>query len=97
MSEWLFNPAVWLIAAAVIAAIEMLLAGFEFVGLSIGAALTGLLLFVAGGPIAASPYSEGVILVFLGCASLASWILIRRLVGRRRGQETIIRKDVNED
>jgi membrane protein implicated in regulation of membrane protease activity len=97
MTELIFNPVVWLIAGIVILALEMLISGFELVGLSIGTLLTALFIWRYGEFIAAFPYPEAMILVFLAVTSVGSWFLIRAALGLRRGQDKPIKHDINEN
>lgn len=82
---------VWMIAGAVLAILEILVSGFILLGFAIGAALTGLLLWlgVLGGSFAT------LILVF-AVASLLAWLALRRVVGVRQGQVKVWDRDINE-
>lgn len=71
--------------------------GIFFLGFSVGAVLTGLVL-LAGGPFAAwlgasLPFT----LLFFALLSLISWIVLRRVVGVRKGQLKVWDRDINED
>ncbi|WP_413854801.1 NfeD family protein [Albidovulum sp.] len=82
---------VWMIAGAVLAILEILVSGFILLGFAIGAALTGLLLWlgVLGGSLAT------LILVF-AVASLLAWLALRRASGVREGQVKVWDRDINE-
>ncbi|KAB2886615.1 MAG: hypothetical protein F9K34_01620 [Albidovulum sp.] len=82
---------VWMIAGAVLAILEILVSGFILLGFAIGAALTGLLLWlgVLGGSLAT------LILVF-AVGSLLAWLALRRVVGVRHGQVKVWDRDINE-
>ncbi|MCB2126568.1 MAG: hypothetical protein H6897_11925 [Rhodobacteraceae bacterium] len=80
-----------MIAGAVLAILEILVSGFILLGFAIGAALTGLLLWlgVLGGSLAT------LILVF-AVASLLAWLALRRASGVREGQVKVWDRDINE-
>lgn len=82
---------VWMVAGAVLAILEVAIPGFILLGFAIGAALTGLLLWlgVLGGSFAT------LILVF-SIGSLVAWLGLRRAVGVRRGQVKVWDRDINE-
>ncbi|MGB3176686.1 MAG: hypothetical protein WBH14_02955 [Albidovulum sp.] len=83
---------VWMIAGAVMAILEVMIPGFILLGFAIGAALTGVLLWLGllGGSLA------GLMLVF-AIASLAAWLILRKVVGVRRGQVKLWDRDVNDE
>lgn len=87
-SEWW----VWMIAGAVLAMLEVAIPGFILLGFSIGAAVTGALLWfgVLGGSLA-------VLLFVFALAALAGWAGLRRVVGVRRGQVKLWDRDINEN
>ena len=83
---------VWGLFAVVLFALEVLVAGFVFLGFALGAALVAILLLLGwvGGNIAA------LILVF-ALASLATWYVMRRAFGLRKSQVKVWDKDINDD
>ncbi|WP_347311523.1 NfeD family protein [Defluviimonas sp. SAOS-178_SWC] len=83
---------VWMIAGAVLAILEIMIPGFILLGFAVGAALTGLLLWlgVLGGSLAA------LVLVF-AVASLVAWLVLRRVVGVRHGQVKVWNRDINDN
>lgn len=88
---------VWVSAGVVMGIVEVFIPGFFFLGFSVGAVITGLVLF-AGGPFAAwlgasLPFT----LLFFAVLSLISWIVLRRVVGVRKGQLKVWDRDINED
>ena len=88
---------VWISAGVLMAIVEVFIPGFFFLGFSVGAVITGLVL-LAGGPVAAwlgssLPFT----LLFFAVLSLISWIVLRRVVGVRKGQLKIWDRDINED
>ncbi|OYX44809.1 MAG: hypothetical protein B7Z02_04115 [Rhodobacterales bacterium 32-67-9] len=82
---------VWMIAGAVLAILEIMIPGFILLGFAVGAALTGLLLWlgVLGGSLAA------LALVF-AVASLIAWLVLRKVVGVRHGQVKVWDRDIND-
>ncbi|MCU0854342.1 MAG: hypothetical protein MUF63_05395 [Rhodobacteraceae bacterium] len=88
---------VWVSAGVVMGIVEVFIPGFFFLGFSVGAVITGLVL-LAGGPFAAwlgasLPFT----LLFFAVLSLISWIVLRRVVGVRKGQLKVWDRDINED
>ncbi|MBC7142194.1 MAG: hypothetical protein H5U18_08565 [Rhodobacteraceae bacterium] len=82
---------VWMIAGAVLAILEIMIPGFILLGFAVGAALTGLLLWlgVLGASLAA------LVLVF-AVASLIAWLVLRQVVGIRHGQVKVWDRDIND-
>ncbi len=82
---------VWMIAGAVLAILEILVSGFILLGFAIGAAMTGLLLWlgVLGGSLAT-------LLLVFAVASLLAWLALRRAAGVRKGQVKVWDRDINE-
>lgn len=82
---------VWMIAGAVLAILEIMIPGFVLLGFAVGAALTGLLLWlgVLGASLAA------LVLVF-AVASLIAWLVLRQVVGIRHGQVKVWDRDIND-
>lgn len=82
---------VWMIAGAVLAILEIMIPGFILLGFAVGATLTGLLLWlgVLGGSLAT------LVLVF-AVASLIAWLVLRKVVGVRRGQVKVWDRDIND-
>jgi len=88
---------VWIVAGLVLAALEMLVCGYIFLGFAVGATLVGALLGL--GVLGAS---VPVLLLVFACAALAAWALLRRLTRtgtgvRMRGSVKIWDKDVNDN
>ena len=82
---------VWMVAGAVLAILEVMIPGFILLGFAVGAALTGLLLWlgVLGGSLA-------VLLLVFAVASLVAWLVLRRVVGVRQGQVKLWDRDIND-
>lgn len=87
----------WLVAALVLAILEIFLPGFIFLGFAVGAAITGILV-VVGGPLAGwMTGSLPLTLLVFAVLSLVAWIVLRKVVGVRQGQVKIWDRDINED
>lgn len=82
---------IWMIAGAVLAILEIMIPGFILLGFAVGAALTGLLLWL--GVLGAS--LAMLVLVF-AVTSLIAWLVLRRVVGVRHGQVKVWDRDINE-
>ena len=83
---------VWMVAAAGLGVLELILPGFMALGFGLGAALVGLLtlLGVLGDNLA------WMVLVF-AMGSLAGWIGLRKWAGVRKGQVKVWDRDINEN
>jgi membrane protein implicated in regulation of membrane protease activity len=83
---------VWIAAGFALAALEVVLPGYIFLGFAGGAVLTGVLVGIGllGGSVAP------LVLVF-ALASLASWLITRKLLGSQAGQAKIWEKDINDN
>jgi len=82
----------WIAGALILAILETVLPIFAFGGMTVGAAVIGLILalgFDFGG-------SLGMMLVLFGALSLVATIGIRLWFGPRRGETRIIRNDIND-
>ncbi|MCW3780653.1 NfeD family protein [Defluviimonas salinarum] len=83
---------VWMIAGAVLAILEVVIPGFILLGFACGAVVTGLGLWLGllGGSLA-------VLVLVFAVASLVAWLVLRRVVGVRKGQVKLWDRDINED
>lgn len=86
MNGWL-----WLIAAFVLAGVELLVPGWAFMGLAASVGLMGVLLltglWTAGLPVT---------LVATALLSAAAWLAFRRIWPRSRGQRRLWDRDIND-
>ncbi len=82
---------VWMVAAGLLAILELVLPAFVFLGFAGGAAITGLLVLVGllGG-------SLSLMLAVFAVASLAAWLVLRAVFGRHEGQVKVWDRDVND-
>lgn len=92
MIELWREPWAWVVLAAILAVLEVILPGFILLGFAIGAAIMAVVLWIGamGGSFA------NLVLVY-AVISLVSWVVLRRVLGVQRGQVKIITSDINED
>ncbi|MEM6579288.1 MAG: hypothetical protein AAF678_12430 [Pseudomonadota bacterium] len=81
---------VWLCAALVLAIAEVLLPGFIFLGIAIGALGMALLVAIVPG------VSPAIMAVLFGGLSLVAWLALRRIFRARDGAARIIHDDINK-
>ncbi|MEM6482450.1 MAG: hypothetical protein AAF922_00820 [Pseudomonadota bacterium] len=81
---------VWLCAALVLAIIEVLLPGFIFLGIAIGAVGMAVLVAVIPG------LSPALMAVLFGSLSLMAWLVLRRVFRARDGAARVIHEDINK-
>jgi membrane protein implicated in regulation of membrane protease activity len=86
---------VWFAAALLLVIFEMFVPAYVFLGFAIGAGMTGVGLWLAG-PESAFATSLPLLLVVFAVLSLIAWIVLRRVIGIRKGQIKIIDKDIND-
>lgn len=82
---------VWIAAALALAILEVLAPGFIFLGFAFGAAIVGIL--IALGLSITLPW----MLVIAAIMALASWIVMRKVFGIRKGQVKHFDTDINEN
>jgi membrane protein implicated in regulation of membrane protease activity len=78
-----FDPWLWLAAAAVLAIVEAVLPGYLLLGFGIGAVVVALALFPLGDEAAALPYAPVALLAIWAAVSLLAWFGLTGLFGRR--------------
>ena len=88
---------VWMVAALALGILEVLAPGYIFLGFAIGAGLTGVMLGVGGPGAAAMAGSLPLTLVVFAVLSVVAWLVLRRVLGVRKGQVKIWDRDINED
>ncbi|MEM9844960.1 MAG: hypothetical protein AAF965_09190 [Pseudomonadota bacterium] len=81
---------VWLCAALVLAIAEVLLPGFIFLGIAIGAVGIALLVAIAPG------LSPALMTVLFAGLSLAAWLGLKRVFRARDGAARVIHDDINK-
>ncbi|MBT8458812.1 MAG: hypothetical protein HKP37_11585 [Boseongicola sp.] len=84
----------WIIAAMILAILEVFLPAQVLLGFAIGAAGVGLGLLVGIPGLAGS--IPGLMLAF-AVMSLIGWLVLRRVLGVYKGQVKVWERDVNED
>ena len=82
---------VWVAGGIILVILEVFLPVFWFLGFAVGAMLIGLLLALGIEP------STGWTILLFSIFSLIAWLVIRKVVGVRKGQLHVASKDVNED
>lgn len=87
----------WLVAACGLAILEILAPAFVFLGFAVGAALTGIWLWLGLPPTGWMAGSLPRHLLVWAAASVAAWIALRVLVGRPKGQVKIWHRDINDN
>lgn len=85
---------VWIIGALALAILEVLAPAQIFLGFAVGAAGVGLAL-ATGIPGLAG--SVPLISLVFAVLSLIAWLLLRPLMGVRKGQVKVYEHDINED
>ena len=83
---------VWVIAGVALAVVEVLVPGYIFLGFAIGAMVTGSILLIGGPEILSLP----LLVMAFALLSLASWLMLRRWVGVRKGQIKLWDTDIND-
>lgn len=87
----MLNGWLWIISALLLAALELFAPGWVFMGLAAAVGLMGVLLlsgfWTAG---------LGVTLVVTALLSGLAWLVLRRIVGVRKGQVRLWDRDINE-
>ncbi len=81
----------WIVLGFALGVLEVLAPGYIFLGFAIGAVVTGALVGFGLAPVGL----PALILIF-AIASVAAWLVLRRVVGKREGQVKIWDKDVND-
>jgi len=87
---------VWLAAALVLGILEMAVPAFVFLGFALGAGVTGLTLLIGGGQAVWLAASMPRLLVYFAVLSLVAWLVLRKVVGVRRGQVKVWDRDIND-
>ena len=87
----------WVAGGIGLGILELFAPGFIFLGFAVGAVVVGLLLLIGGQVTAVLGGSLSVKLLVFAVASLAAWLVMRRLEGERKGQKKLWDRDINED
>ncbi|MEM8774407.1 MAG: hypothetical protein AAGF53_05200 [Pseudomonadota bacterium] len=81
---------VWLSAALLLAIIEIMIPGFIFLGIAIGAAITALVIVIVPG------LAFSTLMVIFGLLSLVAWLILRSVFRAPNDQTRIIHEDIND-
>jgi membrane protein implicated in regulation of membrane protease activity len=86
----------WALAACGLAALELVAPGWVFLGFALGAAALAAILGFGGPGAAAIAASWPVATLAFAFLSGGAWALLRGLLGVRRGQVRIWKRDIND-
>ena len=95
MTLSVFDPWLWIAAAAILGAIEAFMPGYVLLGFGIGAAAVAAALFPLDEQVRALPYAPLTLIAIWSAISLAAWFVLTAMFGRpsrRRSGE----RDVND-
>ena len=79
----------WVVLGFALGILEVLVPGYIFLGFAIGAVLTGAV-------VAAGVTSLPMLLLVFAVASLAAWLVLRRVMGVRDNQVKVWDHDIND-
>jgi len=85
---------IWMAAALVLAIAELLAPAFILLGFAIGAAVTGIVVLT---DITWLTGSLPRLLVVFAAISLVAWLVLRRVLGVRKGQVRVWDTDINDN
>jgi membrane protein implicated in regulation of membrane protease activity len=90
----IFDPWLWVAAAAILAAVEAFMPGYVLLGFGIGAGIVAAGLFPLSEAARALPYAPLSLLAIWSALSLAAWLSLTAIFGRssRRAAE----RDIND-
>ena len=83
---------VWMVAALVLAILEVIVPGWIFFGFAVGAFFLGSMIWLGIGTGLSLAWS----LVIFAVLSLIAYVLMRQIFGIRRGQVKIWDRDIND-
>ncbi len=82
----------WVVLGFALGVLEVLAPGYIFVGFAIGAVLTGILVGVG-----LAPAGFAVLLLVFAALSVISWLVMRKIMGVRKGQVKLWDRDINDN
>jgi len=82
----------WVVLGFGLGVLEVLAPGYIFLGFAVGAVVTGVLVGFGLAPVGLSA-----LLLLFAVASVASWLVLRRTVGVRKGQVKLWERDINDE
>jgi len=96
MTEFLLGAEYWLVAGLLLAAAEVLVPGFFFLGFGVGAAVTAAFVWPLAGVLADSPNGWAWPLLVFAVLSCLAVLVLRRIFGGRRRSRRFDDQDVND-
>lgn len=86
------NGWIWIIAALILGALEIVLPGWFFMGIALATGVMGLAILLG-------LWSGGLPVALVVTAALSGviWLLLRRMFGTSRGEVRIWTRDINDD
>lgn len=88
---------VWLALALALGIMEIIVPGYILLGFAIAAAAIGVIFAVGVWPADMMAGSLPITLSVFGAVSLAMWLGLRQIFGRRAGQVKVWDKDINDN
>ena len=95
MMPSIFDPWIWIAAAAVLGAVEMFLPGYLLLGFGIGAGIVAVALFALADAARALPYAPLMLLAIWSALSIAVWLALTAMFGRPSRRRAADR-DIND-
>ncbi|WP_328591481.1 NfeD family protein [Marimonas lutisalis] len=87
----------WVAAGICLAILEVFVPGFVFLGFAVGAVVVGILLALGGAIAAWLTSSVSMMALMFAIFSLVAWLVLRKVMGVRKGQIRHWETDINED
>lgn len=91
----IFDPWMWIAAAAVLGAVEMFLPGYLLLGFGTGAGIVAVALFGLADAARALPYAPLMLLAIWSALSIAVWLALTAFFGRPSRRRAADR-DIND-
>ena len=92
----IFDPWIWLAAAAVLGIVETIVPGYVLLGFAIGAVVVGLSLFGLSEEAAALPYAPITLLAIWAALSIVAWLAVMGVFGRPARRRRAGERDLND-
>lgn len=83
---------VWIVFGFALGVLEVLAPSYIFLGFAIGAVSTGVLVGIG-----LAPESIPALILVFAIASVIAWLVLRRVMGVRKGQVKIWDRDINDE
>lgn len=91
----IFDPWIWIAAAACLAAVETFMPGYLLLGFGIGAGIVAVALVPLADAARALPYAPLMLLAIWSALSIAAWLALTAVFGRPSRRRTADR-DIND-